>query len=523
MRRTLAAVLPILFILGWAAPSAGQFDLPEPDWDHPDRDMDDAFAPPAPPLPIPMASYGFEGCSTQGWTSHDMRNNGRHFHVDDFLGMPAPYLPINGSKSLWCGRRGAAMGFSCSYATPPGYGNGWDQRWTTKDCLTVTGAVTVSFQARWDTEPEYDYAVVEYRYCSGPATGDWVPVNGTIGSPKITGTGTSAGATFTFTEHEGTVHIRLRVVTDGRWSDEDGLWDTDGALVIDDLRVDDASGVVVPIETFESETTGSTDSNDWDGEDAAFGDHAGLVLGSTMVQEDPYITNPSCMWAFIEGFVNNYSCGHFPLPAVAKGPIDGQYMHNEIWSPEITFSGPADYGTELAFDVYRDLPMDNLVAYTWRVRELPLGSGCWGRWNGPNFAHFGEEPLWLHRQFDLTPFLSAAGSIAKIQVALGVVDMFPVWGGDFGTGTCHSHAPMFDNVTISRIFGGRSHVARSLSLFHDRFPENGTLAGSVRMDGAEDDLLRITVADAADEIATPGVFLHVKNLPNKSGAAISGG
>lgn len=522
MRHILVLAFLIVVVSSWVLPSAGQIRLPDPDWDHPDRDLDDGFGPPAPPIPFVIASYGFEGCAAQGWTRHDIRNKGRFFHVDDALFLPGG-PPITGTKSLWCGRRDSILGPNCHYVSPPGYGNGWDQRWTTKDCLSVTGAVTVSFQARWDMEADYDYAMVEYRFCSGPTTGEWVPVNGTIGSPRISGTGNSAGATFTFTEPLGTVHIRLRVVTDGAFSDEDGLLDTDGAIIIDELHVDDASGVVVPLEPFDDEPTGSTDADDWDGEDAAFGDHAGLVLGSNMVQEDPYVYNASCMWAFIEAPVNNFSCGHEPLPAVRKGPINEQFMENEIWSPEISFTGPLDYGTALAFDVYRDLPLDNLVTYRWRVRELLVGSDCWGPWKTNHSVYFGSEPVWHRRAFDLTPYLSPSFTISKIQVAIGVVDMYPLWNGVHGTGACHSHAPMFDNVTVSRVFNGRTHVAHSLSLFQDRFAEDGTLTGTVRMDGAEDDLLRIQVADASDDIATPGVFLHVKNLPNKSGPIISGG
>ena len=529
MRRFLVVSCSVLFVSLIAGPSAAQIELPDGFWDHGDFDRDDLIDPPLLPPPVVLASYDFEGCSNDGWTTHDLTVQGPYFHIDNFSSMSPPYGALAGTKSLWCGARSSTIVEpTCSYASLPGYGNRWDQRWTTKTCPTVTGTVTVAFTARWDLEANYDFALVEWSDCAG----NWTAANGTIGAPNITGVGGPTAATFSFTGHSGQAQIRLRVVTDTGYSDEDGDYNSSGALVVDNLRVDDDGGVVVALEDFEGEASPALESNDWAADSGEFGNYAAVVSGSTQPQLDPRITNLSCMWAFTSGPVNNFSCGHGSTPAVPKGPIDEAYILNEIWSPAIPFSGPTTYGTVLQFDVYSELPLDNLVFYRWRVRERLTGSTCWGAWKTDNFVYYSADPIWRRKQGSLTPHLSLPATISQIQVALGVVDMLPAWGGLHGSGTCHSHAPLIDNVEVHRTFLGRSYVPMSLTLFQDRFAGDGTLTGTVRMDGAEDDVLRVQIADAAAELdyltsgvpsSGPAVFLHVKALPNKSGAVVSGG
>lgn len=527
MRNSFVIVLGLLTLAIGANVCGAQPRIPDRFWDHGGRDFDDLYDPP--PLPITyLATYDFEGCSTDGWTSHDRTSQGPFFHIDN-LGSLTGYDPLTGAKSLWCGTRLSALSepSPCNYADV-GYGNNWDQRWITKECQSVTGTVTVTFTAKWDMEAGYDFAFVEYEYCDG---GPWETANGTLGSPGITGTDGPSLGIFNIASHPGQMRIRLRVVTDSGYSDEDGDYDSVGAILIDDLRVDDAGGVVLPLENFEGEAHGATESNDWIAQSASFGDYAGIVSGSTQPQDDPWRTNLSCLWAFTVGPTNTYSCGYGTTAGVPAGPIDDNYIFNEIWSPTIVFSGPTSYGTFLKFDVYRHLPLDNLVFYTWHVRERLMIDSCWEAWKNDNTVYHGEDAVWRTHQVDMTPSLSPASDIVHIQVALGVIDYFPIWAGTFGSGSCHTHAPLFDNVSVFR-YPGRSHVAYALTIFQDRFPSDGTLGGTVRMDGAEGDALRLQIRDAAADIdyftpnvpaSGPAVFLHVKNIGNKAGAVVSGG
>jgi enoyl-CoA hydratase/carnithine racemase len=74
-----------------------------------------------------LGTWDFENPPGQGWTAVDATEQPGNFtHVDNFAGLAAPYFPLSGSKSLWCGLRPA----DCQYLALPGYGNGWDQRFT---------------------------------------------------------------------------------------------------------------------------------------------------------------------------------------------------------------------------------------------------------------------------------------------------------------------------------------------------------------------------------------------------------
>ena len=55
------------------------------------------------------------------------------------------------------------------------------------------------------------------------------------------------------TLHSGSLRFRFHFVSDGAWSDQDGQYNTDGAIVIDELSVVDSVGTLVAYEDFEDE------------------------------------------------------------------------------------------------------------------------------------------------------------------------------------------------------------------------------------------------------------------------------
>lgn len=524
--RILLIAIACLFL--WPASNASS----QIDWDHffdhDSRDLDDVYTPP--PLPTTtIAEYTFEGCTPDGWTSHDVTTQAApYFHVDDFSGLPAPYAPLSGAKSLWCGARPGGGEPLCTYATLPGYGNRWAQYWTTGDCLPVSGNVDVSFAASWDTEAGYDATFLEFDGCDD----NWTVFAGGLGVFDGTGTSPSVTVTIPSGAHGGNVRVRFRFESDGAWSDEDGLLNTNGAIIIDNLAIDDAGGNVVALENFEGEAVGALASNDWEaGVRPGRGDFAALYAGATLVQEDPVLTNVSCVWAFISGSTVNYACGGHAGQTAVPYVAGGVPVGNEIRSPWIPFAGPSGYATTLKFQVYRDLPRDNLIFYQWWVREFIFLASCPSPWKNNNTVYFSDRKDWYSASHYLTPYISASTSADQIQVALRVVDMSLFWTGTLGSGACHSHAPLFDNVRIVREFG-RTSVPRMLSFFQDGFSEDGTLTGTVRVDGVDSDFLSIQIADASAAIdfhipgnpqSGPAVYCHVKNLGGKGGAVISGG
>jgi hypothetical protein len=99
----------------------------------------------------------------------------------------------------------------------------------------------------------------------------------------------------------------------------------------------------------------------------------------------------------------------------------------------------------LSFDVYSDLPLDNLVVYDFHVRSLV--DGCFTRWTTSS-VYYGDLKQWVRPSFELEDHISLGAT--AIQVAVGVRDMCWYWCGfGVGTGACHSHAPLIDNVTVT--------------------------------------------------------------------------
>jgi hypothetical protein len=195
------------------------------------------------------------------WSASAYGGNGIYFHVDDFSGLPAPYGALDGNHSLWCGARASAA------FADDGYGNSWDE--TFESCaFDVTGDVTFSYEVRWDLEPDYDVAYVEYL----DAGNAWVPLTvASVWGDRYNGSGSASEVHVIPSAQLGpTVRLRFRVATDGAWSDEDGLFLSSGAIVVDNVTMRFGMNVV-NFEDFECESQGAqiTLSGKW-----AAGTHA---------------------------------------------------------------------------------------------------------------------------------------------------------------------------------------------------------------------------------------------------------
>ena len=495
-------------------------------------------------------------CSVQGWTSVDLTApEGEFWHVDDFAGLGGGSFgrlyALEGSKSLWLGARpNMTDPILCGYAALPGYGNSWSQSFCTKECLNVSGDIVFDYLVTWDSEPGYDGGNIEWDNCDN----NWIlwPEPGTsgcyycgAGGVHFDGWGEDSLITIVFPDslHNGQARIRFNFFSDGAWSDEDGLWDTDGALIFDSLVVRDAAGELLAYEDFESYPVGATTVNDWEHcNEPGFGDFSGLVGGFQFVQEDPCRSNLTCAWTFFNGSPDTYDCGGFPgqLAMPFGGPGANDFLNNRIESPWMQWMGS---GTEvyLDFDVYRDLPLDNLQFYQWHIRSLV--DGCPGSWQDDGFVFYGGQKDWL-REHRTTGYLIHPNA-TDVQVALAAVDMCWVWCGSFGSGSCHSHAPIFDNVTLYRIGNaGPRWSVRDLDLFQDTFPLDGTTTGICRADQANDvtasshpaiipgDSTVVTVVDSDVGLKTdpitgtgPAVYAYVavwpQGQPGKSGAGLT--
>jgi hypothetical protein len=131
-----------------------------------------------------------------------------------------------------------------------------------------------------------------------------------------------------------------------------------------------------------------------------------------------------------------------------------------------------------------------------------------------------------------------------VQISLGVWDACIVWCNIYGSGVCHSHAPLFDDVLLVRVNTvGPQFTVRHHELFQDNFAEDGSLTGTARADAAMDilpstspsilpgDSVCVTVADPTSALAIdphtgigPAVYAYVAVWPTdqagKSGAEL---
>jgi hypothetical protein len=430
-----------------------------------------------------LLSSNFNGstCNPQGWTSVDITaQTGDFWHVDDYAGLS--FGPIQGTKSLWCGARSGAGVNLCTYATLPGYGNSWDQKWCTKNCLAVSGGATsdldVSFSLRYDTEASYDYTALEYTTdCSGD--GGWTEIDGGLsGADPWNGTATLAVSN-SYNVGAGPVKVRLRFVSDTSWSDQDGLYNSNGAAHVDNLKAE-----TLATEDFEDETVGATSSNDWQSCNQSFGNFGGLLSGASVLQEDPCTQNVSCLWAFIQGSTDYYTCGGHPTQPVVPYGNERGFINNEIWSPQIALSGS---GSELnlQFDVYRDNHQQDLVFYYWHVRGIV--SGCPQLWKSNNLLYDSNDIGWFRQTQPIGSYVNMA-TATSVQVALGVIDMCGFWCGTLGSSNpCHTNGPMFDNVKVYRVSTpGPTWSVREMDLFQDTFSTDGSITGTARADVALD-------------------------------------
>ena len=486
-----------------------------------------------------LASFDFGGGGPdpQGWTPIDLTTNlDTYFHVADGAelngGGTGKLVPIEGLQSMWCGVAPSTQVPYCGYSALPGYGNSWFQRLTSIE-FNGCDSVQITYQICWDSEAGYDRTRLQFD--DGTGFIDHPGVNGGAGLYEGTGQLTESVG---FRSTTGDVQVRFEFTSDGAWSDEDGLWPTDGAALIDSItmiwfnEVPPGSGNWVVSETyyedFEGEAPGDHVTTDgvWTGEKRpGFGDFAQLYSGTTVVQEDPCVTNNSYLWGFFDDpMITNYSCGGFPAQgAVRFGPdAEGLYLDNGIESPLIPNTGSGDQYI-LEFDVYGDLPFQNLVYYNWAVREYI--NGCADSYANSSSLYYQPDADWRHFTLNVGAFIDP--SATHIQIMLHAFDRCHAYCSVWGTPYCHSHGPLFDNVRLLRVDQhGPQFSVRHLDLFQDTFAEDGTTTGHARADCANDispnsniqpgDSLTVSVKDVSTDAFTgvgPAAYVYVAVWP----------
>jgi hypothetical protein len=250
--------------------------------------------------------------------------------------------------------------------------------------IPFQGLLTFQYHGYFDSEPDYDQTHVEYD----AGAGNWVEIalyDGVVDTVAIHELLLSQRAT----------KLRFHFTADGAWSDQDGLWDTDGAFIVDEITVSDIGGVI-NYEDFEAHTVCvrdvAGDPNDnsdgiWYGDvEQPFGNYSGLA--NKLADKDPCGDNFATQVVFFIGspYPSSEYPGLFDVPFCSgPGGIEAPCHDEAIISPIIdmnTYSsncnctGYADSGRGSP-DLGRRVPA---------VHGLPRSSGT-----EPVVLHLGRQ------------------------------------------------------------------------------------------------------------------------------------
>lgn len=468
-----------------------------------------------------------------------------------------------GNRAMWCGRDASQ---EPGWASAPGYGNDWLQRlvWRSGSLVDPGSAqvVELDFFFNHDVEPFYDFFSVAYD-----SAGSWVEIYSTDGrSPGPDGGFDAPGLRFTEQDPRPIVYpahgyggengdeivLRLQVESDYTWSDEDGLFDTEGAVQVDDLMVRwwDEGQPHVSFEGFElgAPYVWTPDSPPYVGNFAK--------LFTDLTDRDPCSSNTSSVVAFLDdgtppsnprndppvstgGSLPTFTGWAPPSYGTAGGWVlnhtggltdDELHLRNEIWSPALLWDqpgaeddGPLWIGGLLEYDLLQHLPLTNGIFHVVSLRSSDDGGASWSRWAFHGFLGYASSSYWHRERRDFTGMVPAGAT--HLQVSLGVWDLNDEF---FLGGNDATPAPWIDDVRVVKY----EVIHPMLSIlgahhFQDSFPQSGAIDVStleardlldVRMDMAEThdtalgqsagDSLVVAIESVAGELQISDVRLH---------------
>lgn len=492
------------------------------------------------------------GPSAGNWTGVDLTDRPIYWQVDGFN---ATNLNANGAGNLaaWCGLD-VDDALSANWDSAPGYGNSWDEVliFESDPVLDPSAGrlVDLDFAYNIDSEPSYDFFTVEYD-----SAGRWITVWTDTGSNRDSGSGQFEAPGVQFAQvgaapidFEGNdygdgdrVRIRLRFSSDASYSDEDGMFDSDGAVQVDDIVVG-IPGLGSFTEDFQSGLTIS----DWRAQKQPFaGDFSMLFTDARDI--DPCAENRSPQLGFIDfgqapsngpGTTGTVSTGGSTSAwwnyGIAggwvvnnTGGLDGVPLNNEVWSPPFDWDlpGPEDDGIDvggsaLYYSIWRHSPLMNGMFFVWHVRSYRDGS--WGRWADRGFVYFSSTAEYFPNVQNTTDLIDfdELGGPEKVQIAFGVTDLAEAFGFP---GSDSTPAPWIDDVRFYKYrIGGTPISARTIDLANDAFPVSGEIDVSTQ---AARDLLDVRFDTARDissgDANIPGDSLVVNSTPVIPGTSLA--
>lgn len=377
-----------------------------------------------------------------------------------------------GNHAMWCGTEfpdGAV-----------GYGNDWRQHlgwsWPVAD-PGEPAIVHLEARMNHDTEPGFDMVHLQVRRLGGwQSIATWtgyridraIDESFTVWPEDLAGPG------------DDEIHLRFSFLSDEAWSDEDGLYPTDGACQIDDIRVR-VDGQDVSFDDFEPGSPVNWAPRFYDG----VGDYTQLV--KNLADLDPCRGNSSVQVVFVDDGLVVPGTGGSPCITWCYGPGGwvvnsyggllgaGGYLDNGLVSPALAWPDGTD-DLLLEFDAYVHEPLSPQspgIVYRWRVRSTDQPESealAEAEWRHRDVVYTGGPAYRRHRE--------PVGDLLVpdrrwLQVELQVMDYRGVWERD---GHDATPAPYFDHVAIKAFpAAGPRIMVDDLHLPQDTFPEDGVV------------------------------------------------
>jgi hypothetical protein len=406
-----------------------------------------------------IAEWSFDapggGCTEAGWVKWDNRilnvhEDSEFWHVDNrFDG----FGPISG--------RAAILSHHNLCWDQDGYGNNNDF----SIILKYSGSTaTLAFDKVSDSEPLFDFVTVE---------GDSAGASEALGDPTVSpgdgpafyrdellstdGVDLGSHVAVSLPDYGPGVHeVYIRFVSDGGYSDEDGLYPTalQAGLVVDNIVV---TGDIAYAENFE----GALNANVTLIETAnarRFRDAPWLRVFSHITDNEPCQENLTCAWLGTDPTQTAFQ------PNMAFGPggaVIRNWLDDIMASPWVSLaSTPVNQGTILRFRRFPgNVLSSGAISHGWRVRTKKRADNtdtpapgdsvdCVSPWGHAAQFNSLDPMVWVTSTFDMTPHFDPTGH--EIQVSFRTVDrqwlanQDPPWVLNTGPG------PFLDDIRIGR-------------------------------------------------------------------------
>jgi len=273
--------------------------------------------------PVVLFFDDMEG-GVAGWTTVDNTATATtHFHLDT-------YMAYEGTYSWWCG--------TFDYDADGGYGNSWDDRLLipTTDLSAATYPI-LTYAFRHDSETGYDYT-----YVQAESMGVFVNLNrGYDGSAPWTDIGLYG---FILDTYDNPLNARFRFLSDGAWSDQDGLYlSVAGGFMCDIVKVFDYFGGYVYF--FDDGESGGLCVP---GVPSSAGDFWHIIDRACPAYSDPHswwcgddsdttLTPPNLNNSLISPAINIVGSGTCTLRMLLHAEVPT--VDNDYWTEEVTVDG----------------------------------------------------------------------------------------------------------------------------------------------------------------------------------------